>query len=716
MTDERTEKLPIDAKLLTDAVIELNISRRSVGLYPKDHPIVGDSIQRAFGFMQRLFELRNTITLGIAKDVLMIDDYLLDRKNPVFREFAFSLYRKGIVAIIFTAGLEIRELIGLHELLVTGDQVIGQAVLKAAEERGLRNIRLVPIDISRLKFTEGGERQGEIDLDVWGNYIRALLEGSLADSDAEGIALSIPPEELSAFLNRQAPEDPSAGVTYDKVITTYLKRKEYKGVKTELFSRFLHLVEGLGPEIKQQFLKRAFNNPVLDVGDVDHLISGLSGPDVEKLMGLFNENTSLVPDSLRNIIDKLSMSASTNPVFEMLAGDQARVDDIEIDEQVVRLLKDDQSPAYVSEKYRDDLSKMLGGNFRKAARPGEDMLQACTEAHLFGRYADLIIEMLEAGVTAREDYLVLLTRLTEIVNDMLAGGKFSEISDIYNAVYSHALSGRFRDEARGMLDYYFHSGRFIDSFIEALNIWGRYDREGVQRLVRVQRTHLVDPLLNVLSEAEDAWIRRFLLQILGSLGRDVIPSVVVRLGDERWYVVRNMIYLIREAGSEKDVALVRRYAKHPNRKICIEAIRTLIHFKTFDAILYIKQYLEGHDIEMRDQVVRYAGLYRYRVVVPTLLKLLARQRFFGGDMQFKTLVVRALGEIGDPAALKTLETVVRTFPFFNRTGSEALKQEIFQSLRNYPTGSTAALLNLGLQSKNEHIRTISERLLRGTAD
>lgn len=715
MTDEKTEKFPIDAKLLTDAVIELNISRRSVSLYPRDHPIVSESIQRAFGFLQRLFEIRASITLGIAKDVLMVDDYLLDKKNPVFREFALSLYRKGIVAIIFSSGLEIEELIGFHELLITGDEVIGQAVLKTAEEKGLKHIRLVPIDISRLKFTEGGERQEAIDLDIWGNYIKALLEGNLAEADAEGIALYIPPEELSSFLNQQTPESPAAGVTYDKVITTYLKRKEYKGVKSELFKRFLQLVEGLNPEIKQQFLKRAFNNQLLDAGDVDHLVSGLSAEDVEKLMGIFNENASLIPQSLRNIIDKLSLANSAAPVFEMLSEDLSRVDDIEIDTEVIRLLREDKSHAFVSEVYKGDLARMLKGEFSKAASLEADIQETCTETALLRRYADLVIEMLSSDITTREDHLSLLTRITEVVGNMLATGRFVEISDIYNAVYSYGLSGRYREEALGMLEYYFHSRLFIDSFLEALKVWGRYDREGVQRLVKVQRRHLVDPLLVALADSEEAPVRKFLLQVLSSLGSDIIPSAVVRLGDSRWYVVRNMLYLIREAGSAKDADIVRRYASHENTRICLEAIRGLLQFRTLDAILYMQLHLEGSDAEMRNQVVRLAGLYRFRVIVPTLLKLLSRQRYLGGDITFKIHLVKALGEIGDPSALKTLEALVHTPSLFNRAGLELLRLEIFRSLRGYPPGSATALLKYGLQSKNEEIRVVSEGLMHGTS-
>ena len=50
------EKFPLDARLLSEAVIELNISRRSVGLYPPGHSFITSAIDRAFDLLQKLFQ------------------------------------------------------------------------------------------------------------------------------------------------------------------------------------------------------------------------------------------------------------------------------------------------------------------------------------------------------------------------------------------------------------------------------------------------------------------------------------------------------------------------------------------------------------------------------------------------------------------------------------------------------------------------------------
>ncbi|MCL5024368.1 MAG: hypothetical protein M1497_13580 [Nitrospirae bacterium] len=44
--------------------------------------------------------------------------------------------------------------------------------------------------------------------------------------------------------------------------------------------------------------------------------------------------------------------------------------------------------------------------------------------------------------------------------EFLVTGRFEEITEIYNALYSEALNGRFREEAAAMIQYSFTSEAF----------------------------------------------------------------------------------------------------------------------------------------------------------------------------------------------------------------------------------------------------------------
>jgi len=218
------DKLPIDARLLSDAIIELNISRRSVGLYPREHPITREALRRAYELLNKLFEIRHSITLGVAKDSLVVDEYTLDKRNPVFREFGMSLHERGVAAVIFNSGLSIDELYGFHELITSKEPIHGQALAEAAQKRGLRHIIISPLDITRLQFIEGHLREKGGGTRVIEDYVSGLLEGRLAEGDAEGVILITPPDEIAEILNENLTED-APEETYERVITAYIKKE-----------------------------------------------------------------------------------------------------------------------------------------------------------------------------------------------------------------------------------------------------------------------------------------------------------------------------------------------------------------------------------------------------------------------------------------------------------------------------------------------------------
>jgi hypothetical protein len=125
---QRAEReVPLDAQLLSEAVIELNISRKNVGIYPPGHIQISKSIERAYLILQKMFEIREEMTLGVAKDTLLVGQDYLDQKNPVYRDFALSMSQQGIAAVTFLKGLEKEELVRFHRILTTKPEDIRAA-------------------------------------------------------------------------------------------------------------------------------------------------------------------------------------------------------------------------------------------------------------------------------------------------------------------------------------------------------------------------------------------------------------------------------------------------------------------------------------------------------------------------------------------------------------------------------------------------------------
>ncbi|MGD0885261.1 MAG: HEAT repeat domain-containing protein [Thermodesulfovibrionales bacterium] len=708
MDEVKQEKLPIDARLLAEAVIELNISRRSVSLYPPEHPFIKESIQKAYGHLQKLFELRSAITLGIAENSLIIDEYALDKKNPVFQEFALSLSGKSIAAITFSAGLSPEELVLFHELITMREGPMGAALHEFALMRGLKHIRVEPINLASLNFTEGSLKQGSSGRTLWEDYVYGLLEGKLSIEDAEGMLLNVQPQQVASLINDLMVEDLS-NESYERVITSYLRGSEKHGARKECLQMFGAFITNLKPSLKVEFLKRAVSLDPSEIGEMEHLFAGLEVGDLRKIIEVFKDRDLTIPESLSNLIDKLgTLKRGKGFLFDVTLDEKAVVDDIEIDEKILSLMDEDKFRTFVGTEYRRDLKAMLKGVETEEVAVAEAIREEIGEGVVDRFFSEVVFELLEIPYVSRDDYLNLLTKLSQTAEAFLRTGRFGDLCDVHNAVYTDTLTGRFKDEASSMIQYFFRSPAFASSLMDAFKQWGRYDREGALRLARLLRLEIVIPVLDALAEELDPSKRKFFLQLLTYMGSDILVEVIKRLNDSRWFVIRNMLYLIRERGGEEHVNYVRMFVKNKNKKVSMEALKALLHFNTPDALAYLKLFVSAEDPDLRQQAVMLCGTYKITEAVPNLVGILEERDMLGGKSHSKVMVVRALSQIGDSRAIEPLIRLYRSRTLFFPKALNDLKVEIFRNLDGYAPKAIKPLIDMGLKSRTEEIRVLSE--------
>jgi len=712
---ENEEKSPLDitdAKLLLDAIKELNISRRNIGLYPRDHPQTKESMEKAFRFLQKLFESKGSITLAAAKDTLMIDYAVLDKKSPALKEFALSLHSKGIASVTFNTMLTIEELFGFHELISGKDILMGPALLELAEQKRLRNIKLLPMNLSKLKFVEGITRKEGADNSFWNDYISALLDGRLTDDDIDDITTTVSPEGMADFINKGMAGD-NTEKACEAVTNSYLGRKGNQDQRPVLFGKFLSMVDNLTPELKQQFLGKSFTLPAMHPHEVERLLGELTFDDIEKMVKVFDEHASLLPDGLKNLVDRLK-STKTDIFAELRGGESSYVDDIEVGKIMSTSFKKDHSTMFMDKGYREELKLMMGGARVGDKKMTREFEKACKGEILDRTVSEIVFELLNIESNSREEYQKLLSNLADMANGFIETGRFSEIEEIYKTVYSQSLTVKFRKEAAEMINGFFGSQIFLSRLIDAFKVWRRLSKDGIIELSLLLKNHVIPPFLDALSEEKDLSARRFFLDMLCQMGGDVAPEAVKRIDDDRWYVTRNMIYLVRECKGTEFIKRIRQFTKHQEERVVMEAVKTLLQFGTTDSASYVRFYVRNRAPRLREQAIRLAGIYKVKEAVPDLIALLEEKDLFGTKSIYKGSAVNALGEIGDPSVLKVFRKIYKSNALINRTELEKLKIEIFRSLHNYPFQEIKPLLEDGLKSRIGDIRVISDKLLKSS--
>lgn len=693
--------------LITDAIVELITSKRKIGLYPKDHPRILESLQGAYANLQQLLSVRGPVTIGIAADMLLVDDLSLDMKTPALKDFARGFHAKGIAAVTFSPELGIEELQLYHELMTVRDLPVGQGLAELMLGKGIRNIVLTPLDISKFSFVEDALREEHSSGKLWDEYVRRLLEGSLVDGEMEEAISGMAPEVVAELLS-SGTDAGTLDKLLDGVIKHYFRMGRGRGMQ-ELLSLLLVLVDSLTPEVRELFLVKVMNSPLLDYQELRRVMNGLRSDTVESLMQLFRENAGLLPDNLKYLIDKLN--ASKGPAISVIPGrGTACVDDIEVCGDAIRRVSEDPAARSLDMTYTALLDRIKTVNLREESE-GLTLLIAeeCQSDAIDTRATDIMFELLNLQSGTREEYLMILNRLVDFMRHYIDTGRYQEIEAIFGKIQEDTVSGVFREEAARMKKVIFGSEDFTDRLIESFKIWGRHDREKVQSLASRLKEFIQVPLLDALAVEADAMLRRFFLDVLIVIGPEVLGRAVLKLDDSRWYVLRNMVYLIRECGGVQYVQNIRYLAKHPDRRVSSEAIRTLVHFNTSDSFSYIRLHLTGRDLQFREQAARLAGQYRVKAAVPYLAEILSKKDFSAGPDR-NAVIVRALAEIGDPEAVPVLTRVCQSSSLLHRADLDALKLEIYRNLHCYPPEAVKHLVDQGAASKNDEIRRIAQRL------
>lgn len=705
---DKFEKIPLDARLLSYAIIELNISRRKVAIYPRDHPSVERSLNNAFKFLNQLFEIRSEIKLTFARDKIIIDKYQLDEKNPVFRDFALNLNQMNIAHITLKTGITKDELYRFHSFITEKlDDLTVDNLRKIFKRYKITHIEVGFVDFRNFSIGDKSVQQAS-KLPLWERYVYSLIEDKFQHKEICDEISDIPPEILARLLNNISDRNIKEEA-YEKIITTYMRSFSENSFSGQDLKKLLEFIEHLMPDLKKRFLSSAVKVFSKDNGSAHQAFKKISIEEIDVFIDTVNKQGISIPQTLTNLIDKFSY------------GTQDSSDIIYLEED---LLEDEEFfPSNLAEIYNEnDSDKVLNGNdlreiqslinFDASRLKTSQLIEFENEFHddlIEKRFNQIILELISSDTVSEETYRSFVNIIKEQSEQLLWIGQYVQVLDILKVFELNKASYKYPDINSEALQYY-HSPEFIVKLIDSFKLLGRQMRKEVWSVCEYYDEKIIPCLVDALVEEESQTVRRFLMELLKKFGNKVIDEAIKRLRDERWFVKRNMLYILRETDIKEVTEYIRPCCRHENYKVSIAALKCLLDVKDNYAVEIIREYLTSDSENLFQQAVALSGSFKIKEVVDDLIRLLKKQRVSGDDILDKISIVRALGDIGDPRAIDALRILVSRKSIFFKKITDQLKEEIYRTLKNYPYELVEDLVEAGIESKNEVIRDESLRL------
>jgi HEAT repeat protein len=232
------------------------------------------------------------------------------------------------------------------------------------------------------------------------------------------------------------------------------------------------------------------------------------------------------------------------------------------------------------------------------------------------------------------------------------------------------------------------------------------ERTGLRSTLLHVGADTVTPLVRELVAATDVSARRAYRDALVALDHVGVPLLEDMVGDERWFVVRNMVGILGEIRSADAIEHFRRTIEHSDARVRRETVLALSKVGGEEAVPLLAKGLNDTETALRCAAALGLGLTKLSVAVGPLLNRLPQE----SDGEVEVEIVRALGRVGDPRAVPVLAERASGGGFFSRVPAP-LRVEATRALGEIGGDAARAVLQRLLRERNAEVREAAVKAL-----
>jgi HEAT repeat protein len=307
---------------------------------------------------------------------------------------------------------------------------------------------------------------------------------------------------------------------------------------------------------------------------------------------------------------------------------------------------------------------------------------------------------------------LVLGRLREIFTRAVRVNRFTQAIGIIRAVRELAAEPAQAERSAALDEFVatLADAQSLAALVAASRQPGGPPFVQVQTLVLALGASASRGLLEALADEPERARRLRLIELAASLGPAIVPETRRLLADPRWYVVRNMVLLLRRVQDRSAVDEIRRCADHPDLRVRLEAIRALFAFDSKVPRDLLARTIHHPDPRLAEAAVLLTGQHGITEATDLLVDILRRWDLLGRRRSIRLKALRALADLGNPAVLPRIAHFFREWPFPIVALEE--RRAAYRLLGSYDEAPRAPYVAHGERSRDSMIRDICRGLRR----
>ena len=725
---------------VAEAIVIINKATKNLRLYPPSSAIIVNTIDKLQEVFLDIFAQETSLDFAEAEKQLLVGGEALPPKEQVLLQvvsFVDLLINFSLKSISFQKGMSREELIAFLGLIVqppvSGNQ--GDALQAALAEKQVTHIILN----QKVYIAKDQDSQLLASLDIKDDEIVKYMAEAYPDEDFDIEKIRGMVQDDAWVSNifqsgmKQIMKD--QGVVSSNLLTQSMMRlfavldKVTSLLDQEKICRLIaKSIADLDPEMISQILSQDMDS-IFGGGLFQQVVDQLSDEKIEQValqMQVTDQEHSLVGSADRQSRDdayqrllatekggEMQRKVAARQLAELTEQEREK---IRLHEQVQQIIKgsDDQFlqsewmtslPSIVTrildvgeQRLADDLvERIVRGLASDAQNVRNEAAIALVEvtapftaegqlAHI-ERNSGALVEWIRREMTASSAYRKICFWLKDLSRDLILRGSFTEaipILEVFNRIHYGLLDKNDTiNTIAGDIIRELASGELLTIlFDEFENNRQNKQFEAGLVLVRLEEIPL-NRLLDILRENEDSNKRVRILQVIADIGLMAVPVIRERLqGDEPWYYVRNLAYLMGKVGTETTADVLQPLLLHTNVRVREEALKSLHRTGGNNRGPLMMSALPTADDEFKLNIIESLGSIKYVEAVPTLLDILKERPLVASvhRIELEEKICTILGKIGSGNALPVLKEISRPKFFLLKKYPENVRKAATRAL------------------------------------
>lgn len=343
----------------------------------------------------------------------------------------------------------------------------------------------------------------------------------------------------------------------------------------------------------------------------------------------------------------------------------------------------------------------------------KEVEEEVSPAFLFN-ITDILFEILTMEKRP-EPYQDAASVLEKLLDALVTLGDFKRAHDLLGRLYITLTTQAVEDWQEKILQNIAEKAG-DNQRVERIGKWLE-KRDGVQmedvaRYCKLLKPTSVPSLMVVLGELSNPKGRRVICDALCEIGKDHIELILPFIEDRRWYLVRNVLYILGRIGKEKALPAIQKTFQHREARVRREAVQALGLIGGSSAFSLLRRALSDPDVRVRSMTALNLSRVGKKASLSLLLNVIQRKEFKKRDPGEIKAFFDAIGITGSEEAIPILEKMLFKRVWFARKGQDGIRQGAAGSLSLIGSREASKILESGKSSRNPGIRKACMQALR----